>query len=152
LTTRIYRNLYFLRIDYRNSTSNGTYRIYDNVVFVTLRAQLSHFDSEESFNISYTSIKRKYDSNIYKDYASSHYHFSAESGSLTYKELTGRDEYLRRQLITVVVSGQAYQTFTVDSIDIEKSSNCTLDSLTRLVLSPDKYFFQRCGVAAQDYR
>jgi len=141
-----------LQNDCRNSTSTGTYEVGDNLVFVTLRAPLSQLGSAESFNISFSSAKSTNASDIYENHTFSHYHFSSEIGSLSYKELTGRDEYLPNEIMTIAVSNQNYQTFTVESVDTENSRDCHLDSLTRLYLSPDKHFYNRCGTTNQDHR
>jgi len=140
---------------YTNSTANGTIGIDSRIIVVTFRAPVSRSELEEGFHFSFgIEPSKSTTTNEFEGYRFTHFHFMDPNKTNNYTRLTGRKEYLPEEIVTMVISTEFNHSYAVNigSLDIQSSTNCQADSLTRFRLLSSREVYRRIGNSQTCYR
>jgi len=92
-------------------------------------------------------------SGYFDDYKFTHFHFQGPSGSMTFPQMRGDNQYSSKEVAMFTISTLQDHTVYLNTLDIEDEPLCRYDTFSRFKSIPDEsYWYRRFGKETKDYR
>jgi len=149
------RNKDFLFLRSSSVARNSSFTVSGPIVFVTFRKTRSGYSSfydRSKFKLSFAAVEtgRPLYGNF--DYFKfTHFHFQNLTGSISYPQLKGDNQYSPEEIVTFTISTFSNHRFYIDAVDLEYDTLCRNDSLTRFYYHSRGTYYQN-GPDTSEYR